>query len=213
MIRILVVDHHHLFRDGLVHVLNDAPELLVVANACDGDAALQQALETRPDIGIIGLEMPGLDELELIRRLGDNLPLTRLIILTTSNRPDDLFAALRAGAHSYLLKSITSQELVSAIRETHTGRRVVDCQLLPSLIDEFVRLQTRLGDPDPGGHTLTARERQVLEAVANGQSNPQIGASLGLSPHTVKAHLRSILEKLGFHSRAEAAAWAARHLH
>ncbi len=195
-----------------MHVLNDAPDLQVVGSAGDGAQAFSLGVETCPDLVIIDLELADGEGVELIRRLRTFLPQARLLVLTLSERPEDLFAALQAGAGSYLLKSVTTQELLEAIQDTCAGQRVVDRRMLPALIDEFVRLQNQVGLPDPLVQRLTRRECQVLSAVVQGLSNPQIGERLGLSPLTVKAHLRNILDKLGCHTRTEAAAWAARHL-
>jgi DNA-binding NarL/FixJ family response regulator len=131
-------------------------------------------------------------------------------MLTISEREDDLFEAIRAGARGYLLKSATSRELAEAIQHVEAGEAMIAPAMAVKLMDVFAatRAPTRAAD---AVDDLTAREHEVLGLVAQGLSNKEIGASLSLSPHTVKAHLRTILDKLHLRSRAEAAAWAARH--
>ena len=208
MIRIAIADDHHLFREGLVRILNDMDGLHVVANAGSGEELLVAAAKTTPDLVLMDVNMPGMGGLEAARRLRQAYPNLPILMLTVSEREDDLFAAIRAGARGYLLKNSTSAELADAIQRVHAGEAVVSPAMAIKLLNEFAapRSSASAAEPDE----LTEREREVLQFVARGLSNKEIAAALSLSPHTIKAHLGSILDKLHLRSRAEAAAWAVR---
>ncbi len=210
MIRILIADDHRLFREGLTRVLNDVPEMTVIANASNGEEAVARAVETRPNIILMDLNMPMVDGVEATRRLRTVLPQTHVLMLTVSEQEQHLFAAVRAGARGYLLKSIASDDLVDAIRRVHAGEAIIVPGMAVKLLDEFAALSSTTRWQETGGEELSAREREVLRFIAQGMSNKEIGAVLSLSPHTIKAHLRSILDKLHLRNRAEVAAWATR---
>jgi DNA-binding NarL/FixJ family response regulator len=208
MIRILIADDHQLFREGLARVLNDASDLRVTATLSNGEDAVARAAELQPDVILMDVNMPGMGGLEATRQLHARHPAIKIIMLTISEREADLFEAIRAGARGYLLKSATSDELGEAIRHVHAGEAIIAPAMAAKLLDEFAASPASR-EKAPRGEGLTDRERDILQAVARGLSNKEIGAELALSPHTVKAHLRSILDKLHLRSRAEAAAWAA----
>ena len=205
-IRVLVVDDHHLFREGLVRLLQEAPDIQVVGSAASGEEALA-LLDNGilPDVVLLDLNMPGLGGLNTLGRITAHHPDLPVLVLTVSEAGDDLVAAIRAGARGYLLKRATSAEVLDAIRRAHRGEAV----LAPEM--ERIRQGEVQGGRSPALARLTPREQEVLRLVAAGLSNKEIAARLYLSPHTVKAHLRNILDKLGLQSRAEAAAWAVRH--
>jgi two-component system NarL family response regulator len=211
MIRLLIADDHQLFREGLARVLNDVPDLSVVASASNGEEALARAAETRPNVILMDLNMPILDGVEATRRLRVTQPQAHILMLTVSEQEQHLFAAIRAGARGYLLKSIASDDLVDAIRRVNAGEAIVVPNMAAKLLDEFATLSSAAQWRESGGEDLSPREREVLRLIAQGLSNKEIGAALSLSPHTIKAHLRSILDKLQLRNRAEVAAWAARH--
>jgi two-component system NarL family response regulator len=211
MIRILIADDHRLFREGLARMLNDTPELTVVASVSNGQEAIARAAETQPDVILMDVNMPVLDGVEAARQLRASLPQAQLLMLTVSEREQHLFAAIRAGARGYVLKNISSAELVEAIRRVHAGEAIIAPSMALKLLDEFAALSAEAQRCETGGEDLTGRERQVLQLTARGLSNKEIAAALALSPHTIKAHIRSILDKLHLRGRAEAAAWAARH--
>lgn len=208
MIRILIADDHQLFREGLARVLNDASDLRVTATMSNGEDAVARAAELQPDVILMDVNMPGMGGLEATRQLHARHPAIKIIMLTISEREADLFGAIRAGARGYLLKSSTSDELGEAIRRTHAGEAIIAPAMAAKLLDEFAASPASR-EKAPRGEGLTDRERDILQRVARGLSNKEIGAELSLSPHTVKAHLRSILDKLHLRSRTEAAAWAA----
>jgi two-component system NarL family response regulator len=210
MIRILIADDHRLFREGLARVLNDVPDMTVVASASNGEEAIVRASETRPNVILMDLNMPILDGVEAARRLRVTQPQSHVLMLTVSEQEQHLFAAVRAGARGYLLKSMASDELIDAIRRVNAGEAIIVPGMAMKLLDEFATLSAATQWPESGGEDLSAREREVLRFVAQGLSNKEIGVALSLSPHTIQAHLRSILDKLHLRNRAEVAAWATR---
>jgi two-component system NarL family response regulator len=211
MIKILIADDHQLFREGLARVLNDVPEMTVVASASNGEEAIARAAETKPNVILMDLNMPILDGVEATRRLRVTQPQSHILMLTVSEQEQHLFAAIRAGARGYLLKSMASDDLIDAIRRANAGEAIVAPSMAVKLLDEFAALSSAGQWRESGGEDLSAREREVLRLIAQGLSNKEIGAALSLSPHTIKSHLRSILDKLQLRNRAEAAAWAAHH--
>ncbi len=211
MIKILIADDHRLFREGLARMLNDTAEITVVASASNGEEAIARAAECKPDVILMDVNMPGLDGIEATRRLRAHHPQSRILMLTVSEQDSALFAAIRAGARGYLLKSMSSEELIDAICRVNAGEAIIAPKMAVKLLDEFAALSSEPQTRESSGESLTDRERAVLQLVARGLSNKEIAAALALSPHTIKAHLRSILDKLDLRSRAEAAAWAARH--
>ncbi len=211
MIRILIADDHRLFREGLARVLNDTDEMTVVGSVSDGADAIAAAAEMQPDVVLLDINMAHVDGIEAARQIHLARPETHILMLTVSENAEHLFAAVRAGARGYLLKSMGSDELMEAIRRANAGEAIIAPSMAGKLLDEFAALSTDTERHEPGGEDLTERERAVLRLIAQGMTNKEIGARLSLSPHTVKAHLRNILDKLHLRSRAEAAAWAARH--
>jgi len=198
-IRILVADDHPLFLDGLVATLSADEELLVVATAADAAAAVRAAREHRPDLALLDVAMPG-GGLEAARLIGSASPTTRVVMLTSSENEDDLVAAMNAAAKGYVLKGIAGRELRAILKTVHRGETYV----APGLAYGMIRGLTRPQRPDPLGE-LTTREREVLELVAAGLSNAEIGGRLGLAEKTVKHHMTAILGKLQVGSRVEAA--------
>ncbi|MFN8475649.1 MAG: response regulator transcription factor [Anaerolineae bacterium] len=211
MIHILIADDHRLFREGLARVLNDTADMTVVASVSDGGDAIARAAELRPDVALLDINMPRVDGIEAARQIHLARPQTHILMLTVSENAEHLFAAIRAGARGYLLKSMGSDELTDAIRRVNAGEAMIAPNMAVKLLDEFAALSTDSERREIGGEDLTERERAVLRLIAQGMTNKEIGAALALSPHTVKAHLHNILDKLHLRSRAEAAAWATRH--
>lgn len=198
-IRLLVADDHPLFLDGLVATLSADPDMEVVATAADAPAAVRQAGEQRPDLALLDVAMPG-GGLDAARRIATASPTTRVVMLTSSENEDDLVAAMDAGARGYVLKGIAGRELRTILKSVHGGEVYVS----PSLAYGMIRGLTRSRAPDPLAQ-LTSRERDVVELVAAGLSNAEIGGRLGLAEKTVKHYMTSILGKLEVGSRVEAA--------
>lgn len=212
VIRVLVVDDHHLFREGLVRLLGEAPEIQVVAQAASGEEALARLSDgLEVDLVLLDLNMPGLGGLATLARLVAEWPEVPVLVLTVSEAEEDLLGALRTGARGYLLKRATSAEVLEAIRRAVAGEPVLSPEMMARLFEHLRREGPGAPNPTAALRRLSEREQEVLRLVAAGLSNKEIAARLYLSPHTVKAHVRNILDKLGLQSRAEAAAWAARH--
>jgi two-component system nitrate/nitrite response regulator NarL len=207
MIKLLIADDHFLFREGLARILNDAPEMHVVATVGSGEDALRRAGEFKPDVVLLDVNMPGLSGVETAQRMRELYPHIGILMLTVSENEADLFAAIRAGARGYLLKNMDAAEVIYAIQRVYAGEAMIAPAMAVKLLKEFATTPARA--PTPEEEDLTEREREVLQLVARGLSNKEIATHLALSPHTVKAHLRTILDKLHLRSRAQAAAWAA----
>jgi DNA-binding NarL/FixJ family response regulator len=217
MIKVLLVDDHHLFREGIARILQDAPGMSLLASAENGVTAITLAKQHQPDVILMDVHMPEVDGIEATRQILQNDPDTQILMLTVSEKDEDLFAALRCGARGYLLKDTTSQELIESIRRVHAGEAIINPLMAAKLLDEFSALSQDMPvrasaqSPDMETEKLTSRERDVLQLVARGLSNKDIGDKLSISPHTVKTHLSNTLEKLNLNGRVEAAAWAIRH--
>ena len=217
MIRILIADDHSLFREGLARVLNEAPGMSVVASVSNGVEAISRVAEFKPDVVLMDVNMPKMGGVEATLQLRKIHPQASVLMLTVSEEEHDLYAAIRAGARGYLLKSATTAELIDAIQRVHAKEAILTPGMAAKLLNEFASISPApaLLDSDDNYDadtpTLTEREREVLQWVVRGMTNKEIGAQLSLSPHTIKAHIRTVLDKLHVRSRAGAAAWATRH--
>ena len=211
-IRVVVVDDHELFRRGITQVLSDEADIEVVGEAEDGPAAVATAEALAPDVVLLDLRMPGMGGIEVARRLVATLPGVRILVLTVSDEPDDLFEAVKAGVAGYLLKEVPIHEVAEAVRSVARGHAVVSPSMAGTLAAEFASLARRADAEQHRlqGTRLTAREVDVLKLVAQGRTNRDIGRLLFISENTVKRHVRSILEKLDVHSRMEAVLYAVR---
>ncbi len=192
-IRVLIVEDHHVVRQGLVALLNVVDGLEVVGEAADGVEAITQFRKHLPDITLIDLRLPRMSGVDVIQRIRMETPNARLIVLTTYDGDEDIYRALQAGARAYLLKGMTSDELITTIRAVHAGKSHI-----PPAIAE--KLAERMGT-----ESLTPREFDVLEQIVNGKSNKEIGTELEISEATVKTHINSLLGKLGVTDRTQAA--------
>jgi len=217
MITVLLVDDHHLFREGIARLLKEAPGITLLASAENGTQAIPLAQEQHPDVILMDVHMPEMDGIDATQQILEANPEARILMLTVSDKDEDLFAALRCGARGYLLKDTTSQELIESIRKVHAGEAIINPMMTVKLLDEFSALSKDMParasaqTPDLETENLTSREREVLKLVARGLSNKDIGDKLSISPHTVKTHISNTLEKLCLNGRVEAAAWAIRH--
>ena len=198
-IRILVVDDHPLFLDGLVATLSADEELQIVATAGDASSAIRSAREHQPDLALLDVAMPG-GGIEAARQIGPVSAATRVVMLTSSENEDDLLAAMEAGARGYVLKGVAGRELRTILKSVHRG----EVYVAPGLAYAMIKGLTKPRPQDPFAE-LTVREREVLELVAAGLSNAEIGGRLGLAEKTVKHYMTAILGKLEVGSRVEAA--------
>lgn len=193
-IRILLVDDHPVIRAGLRAMLDQQPDLEVVAEAADGQSAVTQARTSEPDVVLMDIQMPGVDGIEATRQIAALEPAPKVLILTTYDTDGDILPAIENGATGYLLKDTPPDDLYHAIRQAAAGETV----LAPTIAS---RLVTRMRQPD---QTLSAREIQLLQFLAEGLSNKEIGTSLYISEATVKTHLVHIFQKLGVDTRTAA---------
>ena len=197
-IRIFVADDHALVRMGLVTLLKMERDFDVVGEAEDGQATVRKVLKLKPDIVIMDLMMPGMDGIEATQQLHSSLPSARTLILTTSSSSTDIANALQSGAAGAILKSAANADLLSAIRAIARGERYVS----PGIRD--------LLSEDPPIPTLTDRQREILQSIIRGLTNPDIAVQFGISLASVKDHINLIFQKLGAANRAEAVAIALR---
>jgi DNA-binding NarL/FixJ family response regulator len=197
-IRVLIADDHSLVRHGLAAIINMEDDTQVVGEAGDGEEAIALWRELRPDVVLMDLRMPRVEGVEAIKRIRAEDPRAGIIVLTTFDHDEDIYAGLRAGAKAYLLKDVEPEELFRCIRAVHSGEAYLQSKVA-------VRLAQRVHD-----ESLTGREEQILKLLAEGKSNRAIGQALFITESTVKSHLKSLFVKLDVTSRAEAVALAAR---
>ncbi|MCC9311037.1 response regulator transcription factor [Kitasatospora sp. RB6PN24] len=210
-IRVLLVDDQPLLRVAFTLVLDSQPDLSVAGEAEDGATAVRLAAEQRPDVVLMDVRMPGMDGIEATRRIVEESPDTKVLILTTFDLDEYAFAGLRAGASGFLLKNAQPAELLSAIRSVAAGDAVVAPRITRRLLDHFADRLPDGGSPDRAAgaiESLTARERIVLVQVARGLSNAEVAAELQLAEATVKTHVSRILLKLGLRDRVQAVVFA-----
>jgi DNA-binding NarL/FixJ family response regulator len=205
-VRVLLVDDQALFREALATLLEVRPEIEVVGEAGDGDAALKQAADLRPDVVLMDLHMPVLDGIAATRRLRVEQPGIRVLALTTFDDDEDVFAALRAGAVGYLLKDVSSGRLVEALLAAARGESVLQPSVAARVVARFVQLPDDAPRrPQPLVVPLSDRELEVLRLLAEGGSNREIAGALFLAEGTVKNHVTNVLAKLGARDRTQAA--------
>jgi DNA-binding NarL/FixJ family response regulator len=208
--RVLVVDDHALFRKGVASLLRDTEGFTVVGEARDGREAVAKAQALTPDVVLMDVYMPGMDGLEAARRITQAVPSVRIVMLTVSEEDRNLFEALKAGAHGYLLKSVEPEELFRTLRGVVRGEAFLTPSMATKLLEEFTRRAGAGAEAAaPAGH-MSRREREVLELLTGGAVNKEIAAALRISENTVKNHLKSMMEKLHAENRVQVVVYALR---
>jgi len=192
-IRLLVVDDHHVVRQGLVALLSIMPGIEVAGEASDGLQAIEMHRALQPDITLMDLQLPKLSGVDAILKIRAQSPAARFIVLTTFDGDEDIYRALQAGAKAYLLKGMTVEELLSAIQAVHSGKT----RIAPAIAEKLAERMS--------GQALTGRELDVLERIVRGRANKEIASDLNISEATVKTHINNLLGKLGVTDRTQAA--------
>ena len=198
VIRVLVVDDHPVVRQGLVAMLEEAPDLLVVGQAGNGYEALTVFREQQPDVTLMDLRMPQMDGVAAITAICAEFPVARIVVLTTYDGDEDIYQGLRSGAKGYLLKDADPEELLSAIRTVYRGQKYIPPQIGAKLLE-------RVASPE-----LSERELEVLQLLAAGQGTQAVSKSLQITERTVNFHINHILSKLGVEDRTQAVILALR---
>jgi DNA-binding NarL/FixJ family response regulator len=208
--RVLLVDDHALFREGLAGLLSSQPDIEVVSEAGDGLEALVKAQELQPDLILMDVMMPGCDGLEATHLIKKALPDSKIVMLTMHDEDNALFEAIRNGAVGYVLKNTASESLVAMLRGVMRGEAAISGTTAARILEEFRRLDkcTPPRDQEEDTLTLTSREKQVLRLVAAGAMDKEIAVELSISLNTVKTHIRKILAKLHATTRHQAATLA-----
>lgn len=207
-IRVLVADDHTIMRDGLVALLNGSGECNVVAEAADGIAALEEAQRTRPDVAVLDISMPKLNGMEVVRRLTQELPSTKLLVLTMHAEEEYVLHVVRAGASGFLLKDSASGELLAAVKSLAAGRGYFGPHAAKVLAQQVQQPKAALEDPY---RALTAREREVFHLIVEGLTTKEIARRLEISAKTAENHRTRVLEKLEARNTAELIRYAVRH--
>jgi two-component system NarL family response regulator len=188
-IRILIADDHPLVRDGIVSLVSHEKDMRVVAQAVDGVETVELTQKLRPDIVLLDLRMPQMDGLDVLAKFKSLRLPTRIIVLTTFESEHDVHISMEAGAHGYLLKDVSRALLLDTLRRVHRGETVIPLSIGHKLVESMNH---------PG---LSPREHEILQLVAEGKSNKEVGHSVGIAEGTVKSHVKSMLEKLQVPSR------------
>lgn len=205
-IRVLIVDDHVVMAEGLRHLIEAQPDLVVVGCATDGREALRKVVDLRPDVVIMDIAMPELNGIEATRLIGERAPETQVVILSMHSNQEYVLRALQAGARGYLLKKSAADEVLTAIRAVHSGRRFLSREISEGVIDDYLRGGT-CGPLD----ALSSRERQVLQLLVESKVTAAIAESLSLSPKTVETYRSRIMQKLGIEDMPSLVKFAIQH--
>lgn len=207
-IRILIADDHAILRSGLRMLIDAQPDMMVVAEAKDGNEAVEKARQQHPNVAILDLAMPQASGLNAIHKIVSAGPSTQVLLLTMHEDPAYLRTALASGAAGYVLKKSVDADLLSAIRAVHRGRRYIDSELADVLVSDALAVKPRKASGSPASSVLSERELQVLKLVAEGFSSREIADQIAVSIKTVEAYRARFATKLGLKSRAEIVQYA-----
>jgi len=208
-IRILLADDHAVVRQGTRELLEQQDDLEVVAEACDGREAVQLALQENPDVVVMDFSMPELNGIEATRQIKAVAPNIAVLVLTAYDSEQYIFAFLAAGAAGYLLKDVSVEQLIHAIRAVYAGESMLHPAVARKVISHFAQPEQKTRPPD-GAEQITERELAVLKLAAQGHSNRDIAQQLGISVRTAQTHLSNMFNKMGVGSRTEAVMYALR---
>src|SRR5215203_6051026 len=197
-IRVMIVEDHFVVRVGLAAIINSQPDMTTVAEAGNGNRAVELFKEHLPDVTLMDLRIPGLSGFEAISAIREKTPRARIIVLSTYAGDEDIFRAFQAGARAYFLKDIKGPELIGAIKAVHAGQRVIQPEVAVRLAERIPRSE------------LSHRELEIIKLISGGKSNKEIGNLLSISEGTVRVHASNIFAKLGCHDRAQAVSEAFR---
>jgi two-component system, NarL family, response regulator NreC len=206
-IRIMLADDHTLFRQGIRTLLSVEPDMEVIGEAGNGGDAVERANETKPDVVLMDIGMPGLSSFEATRQIKKSRPEVKVLFLTMYDDEDYLVEGMEVGASGYVLKDSPAQQLVAAIRDICRGGSYLSPRMLSQLVDDF-RTRIKSANRMPRFATLTVREREVLKMLAEGQSVKEIACDLSLSVKTVEAHKFNLMRKLDIHNKAQLVQYA-----
>ena len=210
MIRILVADDQPLVRAGIVATVDAQADMEVVGEAADGIGAIESAGRLAPDVVLMDIRMPGIDGIDATRAVREHDPDRRVLILTTFDADEHVYAALRAGACGFLVKDAPVEELVAAVRAAARGDAVLSPAITARVVAQLLTAPDPTPPPLPSGEILTPREIELVRLVADGLSNLEIGERMHLSEPTIKTHMGHVLAKLGMRDRLQVAVWAHR---
>jgi DNA-binding NarL/FixJ family response regulator len=208
VIRVLIADDHAIVRQGLRTYLELQPDIDVVAEAADGEQAIAAVRRFQPDVTLMDIRMPNVDGLEATRRIVEAGSATRILILTTFDLDEYVYAGLRAGASGFLLKDASPEQLIAAIHVLVEGEAVLAPSVTRRVVAAFARLPAAQDDLQAALGTLTSREREVLTLLARGRSNSELAEALVVSEATAKTHVRNVLAKLDLRDRVHAVVFA-----
>jgi DNA-binding NarL/FixJ family response regulator len=208
-IRILLADDHNVMRRGLRLLLERQPGFTVVAEAADGRQAVDQAEAAKPDVVVLDIAMPNLGGIEAAQRISAVLPQAAIVVLSMHSDEAYVLRALKAGVKGYLLKDSAETDLIDAIKAVHEGKAFFSPEISRMLVEDYMR-EIRTRCVEDSYELLTAREREVLQMLAEGKSNKDIAGLLNLSLYTVETHRRNLQEKLNLHSFPELVLYAVR---
>ncbi|MDH3974381.1 MAG: response regulator transcription factor [Deltaproteobacteria bacterium] len=209
-IKVLLVDDHTLFRDGMKALLSRQESVEIIGEAGSGAEGIEKALELSPDVVLMDLNMPDMTGIEAIRKILEVKPETKILMLTVSEDDEDLFNAVRAGAMGYLLKNVESERLVSSVQQVARGEATVSAALTDRIFAEFRAMSARAqkSENETQKDLLSNREKEILVHISRGESNKEIANVLCIAESTVKIHVQNILKKLNLSSRVQAAVYA-----